>query len=150
MAKPFRLRTLLEHARHRLEAAERLLRMLRRKEEDAQRRLDELRQYHADYQARLAGRGQVGIDIQLWRDYHVFLIKLEAAVRHQEGEVAQLHGHWLKAQTAWLEQRKRVRSFEVLAQRQADAEMRRQDKLEQRMFDELAGRQSARRGQDEG
>ena len=42
MAKPFPLQALLEHSRHRTEAAERLLRILKRREEAARQRLEEL------------------------------------------------------------------------------------------------------------
>jgi len=73
-----------------MEAAERLLRILRRKEEAARQRHDELQGYKREYQQRLTGEAETrGMEIHLLRDYHAFLGKLEVAIRHQEGEVAQ-------------------------------------------------------------
>jgi flagellar FliJ protein len=136
MPARFPLQALLDHAIHRLEAAERLLRMLRRKEEEARRRLDDLNTYRQEYQTRLAGQGQSGMHIQLLQDYHAFLAKLETAVSHQEAEVGQASARWQKAHAEWAELRRRVKGYETLAKRHALAEVRRTEKREQQHSDE--------------
>lgn len=138
MPARFPLQALLDHASHRLEAAERLLRMLRRKEDEARGRLDELRGYRQEYQTRLAGQGRGGMHILLFQDYHAFLGKLEGAVGQQEEEMAQASARWRQAHENWVALRQRVKAYETLAKRHADAEGLRLEKQEQRQTDELS------------
>jgi flagellar protein FliJ len=145
MPDRFPLQVLLDHATHRLEAAERLLRMLRRKEDEVRRRLDDLRGYRQEYQARLAGQGRGGMHIQLFQDYHAFLGKLEGAVGQQEAELAQAGARWQQAHENWMALRQQVKAYETLAKRHAEAEGLRQERQEQRLTDE----QSSIRGQVE-
>ena len=140
----FQLQPLLEHARHRLEAAERLLRMLRRRKDAASQRLQELTQYREDYRQRYAGSGAKGMDIHLLRDYQLFMLKLEAAVRHQAGELAQHEASWQAGYQKWLAQRQRVRAYETLESRHRVEESRRLDKIEQRQSDEANTQRHAR------
>lgn len=143
MADKFPLQSLLDHARHRMAAAERLLMAIKRKEEAAKLKHEELERYRHEYQARLAGSSQGGMDIQMLRDYHVFLGKLDQVIRNQAGEVETMHGRWLAAHENWLALRQKVKSFEVLESRHRAAEMHRQDLREQRQSDELSGRKAA-------
>jgi flagellar FliJ protein len=145
MAKAFPLQTLLDHARHRMQAGERLLLMIRHKEEQAKLKLVQLQSYRAEYQDRLSGRSQNGIDIHLMRDFHVFMVKLERAVEHQTREVEAQHAHWLEAHRNWLELRQKVKSYEVLERRHHEAERQQQDRREQRQSDEQSGRKAAAR-----
>jgi len=141
MATRFPLQSLLDHSRHRMEAAERLLRILRHKEEAARQRYDELQGYKQDYQQRLTGEaGARGMEIHLLRDYHVFLGKLEVAIRHQENEVAQATTHWKNAHDNWLALRQKVKAYEALANRHRQHELQREEKRDQRLTDEQAAR----------
>lgn len=143
MASRFPLQTLLDHARHRMAAAERLLLVIKRKEDGAKLKREELERYRVEYAARLSGASQGGMDIQMLRDFHVFLGKLDQAIRNQAREVELLHERWLSAHDSWLEQRRKVQSFEVLESRHVQAELRREDRREQRQNDEFAGRKAA-------
>ena len=141
MASRFPLQSLLDHATHRMDAAERLLRVLKGKENAACKRLDDLHEYQRDYQQRLAGEaGARGMEIHLLRDYHAFLAKLEVAIKHQEGEVAQAVARWNAAHDNWLALRQKVKAYEVLAERHRQQEMQREDKRDQRITDEQATR----------
>jgi flagellar protein FliJ len=133
----FPLQVLLDHSRHRMEAAERLLRMTKRKEEQANLRLLELRGYKSEYQSRLAGTGG-GMDIVLLRDFYAFMVKLDSAIAHQDGEVEKAHANWISAHQAWMELRQKVKAYEVLARRHDTQERLAQDKREQRQTDEAA------------
>jgi flagellar FliJ protein len=146
MAKPFPLQTLLDHSRHRMDAAERLLRILKRKEDDARARLEEFHGYKRDYQHRLAGAGGRGMEIHLLRDFHVFLHKLDAAIAQQEGEVNKAHGHWQDAHVQWLALRQKVKAYETLARRHETRELASLEKREQRLSDENALRRHLVRG----
>lgn len=138
MAKHFPLQTLLEHSRHRMEAAERLLLTLKRREDSARARLDELQGYKKEYQQRLAGSGAKGMDIHLLRDFHAFLHKMDGAIQLQTGEVDKAHVHWQQAHANWLSLRQKVKAYETLAKRHHAEETARMEKREQRISDEGA------------
>lgn len=143
MASAFSLQALLDQARHRMEASERLLLMIRHKEEAAKQKLEELQNYRFEYQGRLTGNTQGGMDILLLRDYYAFLAKLEQAIKFQEREVDQQHARWMAAHASWLELRQKVKSYEVLKERHIRAETKRHNIREQRQSDEFAGRKAA-------
>lgn len=143
MASKFPLQVLLDQARHRMEAGERLLLMIRRKEEAAKLKLEELHRYRREYHEQLTGNSRGGMDIHRLRDFHVFLGKLELAIRQQTREVEQQHSYWQVAHRNWLELRQKVKSYEVLEKRHIEAEIRSQDRKDQRQSDEFAGRKAA-------
>lgn len=143
LAAAFPLQALLDHSRHRMEAAERSLRMLKRKEEMAQQQLQELHGFKAEYQSRLSGSGASGMDIVLLRDFYAFLVKLDRAIAHQDGEVLQAHAHWQAAHENWLALRQKVKAYETLAVRHASQELKKQEKRDQRLTDETALRKHA-------
>lgn len=138
MARGFSLQILLEHATHRLEAAERLLRMLGRKEAEARQRLEEIHGYKREYQQRMTGAGEQGMEIHRLRDFHAFLLKIDQAIQHQESEVSRAHAHWEQAHGKWLEQRRQVKAYEVLAERHLREVGRLEEKRDQRLTDEAA------------
>ncbi|MDR3395675.1 MAG: flagellar export protein FliJ [Parasulfuritortus sp.] len=149
MATRFPLQSLLDQARHRMDAGERLLLMIRRKEEAAKFKLEELQRYQREYQSRLAGNSQGGMDIQMLREFHAFLGKLEQALQHQTKEVEQQHARWLIAHQNWLELRQKVKSYEVLEKRHLQTEIQRQERKDQRQSDEFSGRKAAEKIQAE-
>lgn len=126
-----------------MEAAERLLLMIKRKEEAARLKSEEFERYRLEYQARLAGSSQIGMDIQMLRDYHVFLGKLDQAILAQVAEVEQMRARWQAAHENWLALRQKVKSYEVLEVRHQQAELLRQDRRDQRLIDEFSGRKAA-------
>ncbi len=148
MAAAFPLQALLDHSRHRMEAAERLLRALKRKEDLAQQRLQELHGFKSEYQARLSGDRAVVMDIILLRDFYVFLGKLDSAIAHQDVEVTNAHAHWQVAHENWMALRQKVKAFETLADRHAKQETQKQDKRDQRITDETALRKHANRNEE--
>jgi flagellar FliJ protein len=148
LAADFPLQTLLDHSRHRMEAAERLLRLLKRKEDSARQRLQELEGYKSEYQARLTGDGAAGMNIVLLRDFYAFMVKLDSAINHQASDVQQTHARWSSAHENWLALRQKVKAYETLAARHADQEMRMQERRDQRVTDEAALRRYTNRHED--
>lgn len=148
----FGLQPLLDHSQHRLEAAERLLRMLRRKQDDAQRQLDQLYQFQDEYRERLRQTTSGGMSIQQLRDYQSFLAKVKVAIDHQAEELNLATQRWEAAHHQWLEQRQKVKAYETLAERHRTAETRRQERQEQKTADERAqtSRSTGVEGEDEG
>ncbi|MBI5331690.1 MAG: flagellar export protein FliJ [Betaproteobacteria bacterium] len=144
----FALQSLLDHALHRLEAAERLLRNLKRKEEEALVQLEALRAYHREYERQFARRGEQGMAIHLLRDYHGFLAKMEQAVRHQELIVDQTRANLKRGQEQWAEQRRKVKAYEAMAARHAARELLKEERRDQRNMDEFANRAHRQRTDD--
>lgn len=140
MAKRFPLQPLLEHTRHRMDAAERTLKLLKQKEDEARQKLAELEGFRQEYQARLAATSAGGMHIQLMRDYHAFLAKIEQAIRHQVTVVEEAHARWQTAHRQWLAERQKVKAYETLAQRHHKRETLRAERQEQRLTDEHAAR----------
>ena len=143
MPRPFPLGTLLEHSRHRLEAAERAMRYQKRKEEAASQRLDELAGYRREYQSRYAHAGAGGLDIQRLRDFHAFLNKLDAAIAALEKELTLARERWQAAHAHWSTARAKVKAYEALAERHRLAETRREERVDQSHMDELVNRRYA-------
>ena len=139
----FGLQPLLEHSQHRLEAAERLLRMLRRKQDEAKQQLDRLHQFQDEYQARLRQSTASGMGIQQLREYQSFLVKVQGAIDHQSRELHIAGQRWEMAHKQWLEQRQKVKAYETLAERHRAAETRRVERHEQKLTDERANAQRA-------
>lgn len=146
MAKRFPLQPLLEHTRQRMDAAERNLKLLKQKEDEARQRLAELEGFRQEYQARLANTSTAGMHIQLMRDYHAFLAKIEHAIHHQAVVVEEAHARWEKAHRLWMVERQKVQAYETLAQRYYRRERLRAERLEQRLTDEHAARLHNERG----
>ena len=139
----FPLQVLLDHSRHRMEAAERLLRLLKRKEDAAHQRLVALQGYKSEYQTRLSGDGAEGMDIVMLRDFYAFMVKLDGAIEHQEADFAKAHASLQLAHNDWLVLRQKVKAYETLAVRHAHQELQLQEKRDQRLTDETALRKHA-------
>ena len=140
MARHFPLQPLLEHSRHRMDAAQRALRVLKQQEEEARRRLQELEGFRQEYRDRLMHSVAGGMHIHLMRDYHAFLAKIEQAIRRQTEVVQETHGRWEAAHKHWLAERHKVKAYEVLAERHHKRELHRAERREQRLTDEHAAK----------
>ncbi len=132
-----------------MDAAERTLRLLKRQEEEARRRLQELEGFRQEYRDRLVHTVSGGMRMDLMRDYHAFLAKIEHAIRHQTQAVEETHGRWEAAHKLWLAERQKVRAYEVLAQRHQKRELHQAERRDQRLTDEHAAKAVLhRRGAD--
>ncbi|MGQ9685064.1 MAG: flagellar export protein FliJ [Thiobacillaceae bacterium] len=140
MARHFPLQPLLDHSRHRMDAAERALRVLKQQEEAARRRLDELEGFRQEYRDRLMQSATGGMHIHLMRDFHAFLAKIDAAIRQQTQLVHETHARWETAHKRWLDERQKVKAYEVLAQRHQQQEVQRAQRRDQRLTDEHAAK----------
>jgi flagellar FliJ protein len=145
MARRFPLESLHALAADRLEAATRRLAALKRQWQEAEDKLAQLRAYEQEYRSRLGQAVTGGMDMVRMRDYHAFLARLEVAIRHQLGEVERCRQAWEAGQRAWLEERRKLKTYEVLRERHLAGERRRENRLEQREQDEHARRRGGPR-----
>lgn len=143
MARRFPLQSLHDLAADRLETATRRLAELKQVWQAAEDKLAQLRGYQQEYRQRLGQAVQQGLDAHRMRDFHAFLAKIEVAIRHQQAEVERCRQAWEQGQRAWLEERRKLKTYEVLKARHAAGERVRESRLEQRDQDEHARRARA-------
>src|SRR5512135_561389 len=132
MPKRFPLQPLLDLSQSHADEAAKQLQALRAKWQQAEEKLQELIGYRDDYRARLLHATKQGLPVASWRDFQLFLDKLERAIRAQREEVAQCKHRWEFGQREWLAKHRKVKAFDTLAQRHERSEQKREAKREQR------------------
>jgi flagellar protein FliJ len=140
----FRFAFLLELAIDAREDAARLMQASQALWLSAQGKLDQIDQYRVEYRARLLNNGQGGMGISQWRDFQLFLAKLDDVALSQQQEINRLLAVYESQRDAWLECEKKVKAFEALKKRHLNAEMQKELRNEQRINDEFNTRPRAR------
>ncbi|WP_374336006.1 flagellar export protein FliJ [Leeia sp.] len=134
---------LLELAREQREEAARGLQASQARVQAAEQQLATLQQYRQDYQQRLGGQQQQGMAVTQWRDYLLFLGKLDTAIAQQQQECERCEQLRDAAREQWLEREQKVQAFEALQQRHDQAELRKEARREQKQTDEFASRKGS-------
>ncbi|WP_164521419.1 flagellar export protein FliJ [Iodobacter ciconiae] len=140
----FRFAFLLVLAIDAREDAARLMQAAQANWLSAQGKLDQVDQYRVEYRTRLLGSGQSGMTIVQWRDFQLFLAKLDDVALSQQQEIERLADVYAAHRDAWLECEKKVKAFEALKQRHLAVEMQKELRNEQRSNDEFNTRQRPR------
>lgn len=107
---------------------------------NAKLKLEQIDGYRAEYRQRLTSNSQKGISVTQWRDYQIFLLKLDTAAQQQQQEVQRLHKHYQNALLLWQECEKKVKGFEALKERHEMGEQRKELLREQKLLDEFNSR----------
>lgn len=149
MSKPFPLQALLDLANTRMDDAARHLGELIASETEVSRKLEMLETYRAEYQGRFVEACQKGIGPDAWRNYSLFIGKLDDAIAAQRKVVEQSQHRTATGQQAWLDQRNKVKAFDTLSSRHQVQQARAESKLEQRASDEHASKQHRDRTVDD-
>jgi flagellar FliJ protein len=143
MAKPFALQPLLHLAKQKNDAAVKSLGKLNQQQQAALTKLETLKQYRKDYQEKFQEAVKLGMSSTDLRNFQDFIYRLDQAIQQQEG-VLDLTTHSVKAgQVELTETKRKMQSFDTLAQRHIDAEKIREAKIEQKIQDEHSGRFAA-------
>lgn len=143
MAKRFPLQPLHDLATDRLEAATRRLAQLKKCWEAEEEKLVQLRGFREEYRQRLGHAISAGLDMSRMRDFHAFIGKIETAIGQQNIEIARCKAEWEEGQRAWLEERRKLKTYDVLKERHVRTERSREDRIEQREQDEHARKTAA-------
>jgi flagellar FliJ protein len=130
-------------ALQRRDARARALGMLVSERSAAQAKLALLHDYRRDYQTRLDRATRLGIDGEGLRNFRNFLRQLDGAIAQQAGIEAGIMQRLQIAQVQWIEDQRRVDSYQALDGRRADASARREERLGQKLQDEFAARMRA-------
>lgn len=138
MARAFALQTLLDLARHRLDAAALELSKLSAQRQSAEAKLAQLKGFQSEYEAGMRVALAQGIESHRLRDYTLFLDKLARAIAAQAAEVLRCSRSWEEAQQRWLQLRSREQALGVLRERHLKVETTREGRREQKQQDEFA------------
>ena len=138
MPRRFPLQALLDLANDRVDAATQRLALLKQRWQIQEDKLSQLFAFQDEYRQRLADTLAHGVEMGRMRDFQVFLQKLELAIRQQRLEVQQAKFNWEQSQAAWMEERRKLKTFDILKQRHLRGEEHRENRLEQRDQDEYA------------
>lgn len=136
MTTPYTLKTLLDLAQNRSDAAAARLGKLNAQEQSAEQKLQLLIEYQKDYQSRLQEHIKNGLSQAEWLNFRAFMGKLDTAIAEQRKTVANSKNNVQIGRIDWHAQQHKLKSFDTLSQRHRLAELYRASKLEQREQDE--------------
>lgn len=108
----------------------------------ARAKLEQIESYRSEYRNRLTTSGQGGMTVTQWRDYQLFLAKLDVVTDQQKQEVVRLEAKFEQARSAWQECEKKVKGFETLKDRHLVGEQRKESVREQKLLDEFNSRRT--------
>ena len=145
MTRNFSLQPLHDLASSRVEAATRQLAALKQQWQLQEDKLVQLRSFLAEYRQRLHDAQTQGLDMNRIRDFHVFLHKLDLAIRQQQVEIDHAKMRWENGQRAWMEERRKLKTYDVLKTRHQSKEAQRDARIEQREQDEHARKSHAQK-----
>lgn len=139
MAK-FPLQTLLEVTQKRYDDAERRFQQANALVDTERQKLQVIENYRQEYQQKLLAAQQSGLGVTQWKDFQVFIAKLDAAIEQQQQAVDRAIQFVHSARQQWEEQRKKLKGFETLSERHDKTEQLKESRREQKQSDEFASK----------
>ena len=143
MPRYFSLQPLHDLANNRVEAATRELALLKQQWQLQEDKLKQLYVFQEEYRRRLHSTMMQGVDTARMRDFQMFLHKLDIAIRQQQVEIDHARMRWESGQRAWMEERRKLKTYDVLKIRHQRKEEVREGRIEQREQDEHARKSHA-------
>jgi len=140
MAEHSPLDTLIGLAKDNTAAAARQLGQLHGVRNDAERQLAMLADYRQDYLRRLQHAMVSGMSASDCHNFQRFIGTLDDAIRQQQAVLTQATDQLANGKQRWQEEKRRLNSFDALAQRAADLRARNEARREQRASDEYSAR----------
>jgi flagellar FliJ protein len=134
------LDTLIGLAKDQTDEAARVLGSLHVARNNAERQLSMLNDYRADYLQRLQTAMMSGMSAADCHNYQRFIATLDDAIEQQRAVLEQAATHLEEGKTRWREERRKLNSFDALAQRQQQVQAREDARREQRLNDEYSAR----------
>jgi flagellar FliJ protein len=108
-------------------------------------RLAGVGEYRLEYMKRLSQRAENGLDSATYSHYHAFIAKLDSAAAQVEIAVTQAKALVNQTKNIWLKQRQKVKAVELLCEQRQKKLDKVAEKIEQKMFDEIATQRYLRR-----
>lgn len=141
MAKSSTLDTLIELAGTDTDNAARRLGDAVSVSREAEQRLEMLQQYRDEYQARFQSSMEQGLTASGYRNFQLFLGKLDQAIAGQRQIVRDAQQRIGQERGAWQECERKRRSYDLLATRAEQKELIKEGKRDQKAMDEHTARQ---------
>jgi len=136
------LDTLIELATRQSDEAAKRLGSAIRACEDTEQKLSLLLQYRDEYEARLRAGMTAGISASGYRNFQLFLDKLDLAIAGQQQVVQDAKHRMMSERGNWQSCERKRMSFDTLAARAVQAEQRKENRRDQKLMDEFATRQA--------
>ncbi|WP_151636382.1 flagellar export protein FliJ [Noviherbaspirillum aerium] len=140
MAKISALDTLIELATTQTDEAAKRLGIAVRACEDTEQKLGLLMQFREDYESRLRTGLSNGMTAMGYRNFQLFLEKLDTAIAGQQQIVNNAKRRIVEERSAWQSSERTRMSYNTLAARKQLVEQRKENKRDQKLMDEYATR----------
>jgi flagellar FliJ protein len=134
------LDTLIGLAKDHTDEAARRLGSLHAARNNAEQQLTMLHDYRSDYLQRLQDAMMSGMSAADCHNYQRFIGTLDDAIDQQRAVLEQAATHLEEGKSHWREERRKLSSFDALAQRQQQLQAREDARREQRLNDEYSAR----------
>lgn len=141
MANRSALDTLIELATTETEDAAKRLGLAVKAAAETQAKLTLLQDYRAEYAARFQSSMATGLTAMGYRNFQLFMDKLDIAVASQQHVVTEAGKRVEERRLAWQAGERKRMSYSTLAKRARQEEQERQAKRDQKAMDEHAARQ---------
>lgn len=138
MSKRFPLQPVIDLARENVDAATARLGQAMQRLMDADRKLKMLLDYRTEYQSKLQDCESSGIHAAGWRNFHLFLDKLDAGIEGARAQADAAREAARHAQEQWQEHQRKLKAFNVLAERHEREQQTLATRREQRETDDQA------------
>jgi flagellar FliJ protein len=142
MSTPSAINTLVSLASIETDDAARRLGNAIRAGEESERKLALLQQYRDEYAARFQAGMAAGLAASGYRNFQVFLDKLDQAIAGQQQIVRDAARRVGEQRKAWQESERKRKSYGTLADRAEQMEQKKELKRDQKLTDEHAARQA--------
>ena len=142
MATSSAINTLIELATNECDKAAQELGTAIRIANETEKKLDLLLHYRDDYASRLQVNQAEGLTITGYRNFQLFLDKLDQAIIGQQKIVLENRKRVEESQRAWQAAEHKKMSFDTLAERKRKEAQLKETRREQKQMDEFATRQS--------
>lgn len=136
----FKLQTLLDVTQKRFDDAERKLQQANALLRAETEKLQLIVNYRKEYEQKLLAAQKSGLSVTQWRDFQVFISKLDVAIEQQEQTIIRTQAFVHSAQLLWEEQRKKLKGFELLAEQHRQQELHKENRREQKQSDEFSAK----------
>ena len=145
MTNAFTLKTLLDLAQDKSDAAATRLGRLNVQAQSAEQKLQILIEYRREYEHNFQELSKTGVDQAKWLNFRAFMVKLDTAISEQEKTVSNSQNRVQLGRTDWHAEQHKLKTYDTLSQRHRAAEIKRASKIEQRDQDELSSKSHSHR-----
>lgn len=136
--KPHPLQTAAQVAQSREQAAVKALGESQQRLLDQENRLRQLLMFRGEYAMQFQSEGSNGISSRRYQDYSAFLNHMDHGIVQVQQQLVWLQQELQRKRLTWLQSRAKTKALEEVIERDRQAQLRQEDRREQRDSDERA------------